>query len=378
MLAECRADFFTTFSVYSLFFLLIVFLKRKYIFSANVMLLISGIIISFFFAEIVLRYGFKYPQSYTEANGGKYASPSRGFWIDRLHLKAEGHRKDLHTLEFRPFEERSIARCEKNNFPNEIYNQLGLRGDIPEKGKKIIVTFGDSFTEGACVVLKNSYPEILKNLLQTANNDFDILNAGISGNDPFFDWKMLLKLHDQFQIHTAIFLINSSDISDIIARGGKERFLENGDIQYLKTPCWEYIYSFSYVFRLFIHNALKYDREFFRKNEKQIKETEALTKLKELFIDEISPFCLKNNINLVIAIHPLDWELDNAGNYENLRKTMLEIQNAKIIDTYTAIKKQNSIDALYLSVDKHFNGKGYRLIANEIFKKIEQQTAFCL
>ena len=368
------ADFITTSTIYALLLIIIFYLKKKKVLGSRVFLFCFSFFISFYLAEFFLRYIYKYPLSYNEQNGKIYASASKGLWLENFSLRKEGYRKNLHTLEFRPFEDRSIASCENISMPIETYNKFGMRGNIPDLNKKTVVTFGDSFTEGACVSWGKSYPKALENKLLGIDSNFAVLNAGISGNDPFFDWKMLRRLKDSLKIYTAVFLINSTDISDIMIRGGNERFLLNGDIKYIDTPWWERVYAFSLVFRLMIHNVWDYDRNLMTHKERERREKIAFENLKNLFHKDIIPFCFERNIKLIIAIHPLEWELNDKLNYNVLISSFHQTDNAIVIDTYNPIYENNKKSSIYLAIDKHFNEKGSEIIADEIFNVLKPLT----
>jgi lysophospholipase L1-like esterase len=77
-------------------------------------------------------------------------------------------------------------QCGDYQYADDICNGLGLRGELPDKKKKIILFLGDSFTEGAGAPVDSSVPELLRKYVVSNDSTSDVLNAGIAGNDIFF------------------------------------------------------------------------------------------------------------------------------------------------------------------------------------------------
>lgn len=339
----------------------------RQIFHVNIQTLIFSTLLVFFSSEIILRFIVKYPLTYSEKNGGFYRSRTNDLNKNIDVLLSEPHRKNVHTLEFRPNQWRDPADVEDKVFPKERYNRLGFRGLIPGRKQKFFVALGDSFTESVCVNYQNSYPKILENLLQENHINAGVLNAGLSGNDPFFDWKMLLKLNNQFPVHTAIFLLNCNHTNNVAIRGGHERFLPNGRLQYnSNTPWWEPFYAYSCLFRLIAHDIFNYNYNLHSPKLAEQLETEAVIKIKNLFENDVIPYCKKENIQLIVAMHPLIWNMGYTDPYFEFRDSLLSIPNLNFVDTYSSIFKENEIQDLYYPIDQHFNEKGYKIIAEEI------------
>jgi len=68
--------------------------------------------------------------------------------------------------------------------------------------------------------------------------------------------------------HLVIECINTSDILDVIKRGGNERFNDDGTTSGKVGPRWELIYKYSYVFRRITHVFFKYNRNLIKKSRK--------------------------------------------------------------------------------------------------------------
>jgi hypothetical protein len=374
MLYFAFANFWTTTFLYSL---IIFGLYKFYTSTKKYKIFIFSsllIVLSLYLCEIISRFIYTKYVSYNELDGGFYVSNQKSLLYEQIHFINIQGRKDIHTLEFDPFEERNISSVENIIRPNEKYNRLGLRGDIPDSSKRVIVTFGDSFTEGACVTIDSSYPVLFENMIRTIDNDFRVLNAGVSGNDPFFDSKMLFKLNKKFPIERAIFLINTTDLDDVSQRGGNERFLSGGGLNYVETPWWERIYAFSYLFRVYVHNVLRLDYTFSKSDEREKKNIDSIQKIKQHFENDVLPFCIENNIKVTIAIHPIFHELDNNFSiYKIMSKEFSQIKNIEFVDTFSDLKHQSQKTKTFYMLDGHCTGIGYFTIARAIFEKIEDE-----
>lgn len=361
-------SFYNTFLVYFGFF--IIFLWVKFIFKINpkIFLFIFIGFFSCFTLEFILRYVVKYPLSYSESNGGIYRSTQKNLPTNMNYLLSEGNRDNVHTIEYKAHSWRNVADAEDKLMPHERYNRFGMRGRVPTRSQDFIVALGDSFTESVCVSYEHSYPRVLEKKLQQSGLNVGVLNAGVSSNDPFFDWKMLQKINKKFNVKAAVFLINHTDVNDIVIRGGHERFLQNGLIEYNKAPSWERIYALSFVFRAIMKIGFRYNYNLHSPNQAIQKNEEALIKLYNLFQNEIIPFCEHHDIDLFVAVHPLKWNLEKFLNpYIELKEVFTSIDNLKLIDTYQALLTESRINKnLFYPLDLHFNEKGYEIVAHEI------------
>ena len=329
-------------------------------------------VLTVFVAEMGLRIFHTRYLTYNEVNLGSYVSSEKYILYEKFFFINIQGRKDIHTLEFDPYEERNIASVEGVEKPKETYNELGLRGEVPDNDKKLIITFGDSFTEGACVTIDSSYPKLFEDMVKTIDENFAVLNAGTSGNDPFFDWKMLNKLYKKFNIQEVIFLVNTTDLDDVTQRGGNERFLEDGTLKFGSTPWWERIYAVSYIFRMYVHNILKLDYLLMSTEERQKRNINSIHKIKDLFKENILPFCQENNINLTLAIHPLLHEIENDSSlYHKMFMEFSKLEDLNFVDTFEGLKKQVQTTKTFYIYDGHCTGAGYYAIADEIFRKTQ-------
>ena len=201
----------------------------------NIRLMLISFIILWAGAELFLRYGLKRYSSYSEKNSEfLYVSPYTvkesnwsPVWQKNLHVYKPNYRSSL-------------------NFAEYAYhiqtNSEGLReAEIPVPNPHSdyrILALGDSFTEGRGAGQDSTWPKSLERKLNASagSRKTMVINAGISGSDPFFEYQLLKERLLKYNPNMVIVAINSSDIDDLIIRGGMERFQPGGILKYKEGP----------------------------------------------------------------------------------------------------------------------------------------------
>ncbi len=322
-----------------------------------------SLLLVFFCAEVFLRFGWKDPITYSEMHGNGYVSMYRTDVGDNWHVLRKEGRKDIHTLEWAPFEVRDNTTLDYS-YPDYQCNAKGLRGTMPIANQKVVLTVGDSFNEGAGAPCDSTYPALLESHLREKDPSWAVINGGVSGNDPFFDWQMLRKLNSEYAMAHVVFLINSTDVNDIQMRGGMERFLPSGKLNYTDGPWWEPIYAFSFVSRLFVHGVLKVERNLMTSEENMRTIDLAIERLGHLFETEVIPYCQNNGIKVHIIAHPLSHELIGSSDvYEQLTTVLKGLPEVSFSDCRPFIQQKSDIDQLYWPHDRHFKPSGYALLS---------------
>ncbi|MCS6935199.1 MAG: hypothetical protein NZM35_08635 [Chitinophagales bacterium] len=361
---------FTVTTLYYILFLILPLAIFKYfnVKPNNLLLVVTSIIFTLFLSEILLRFYFKYPMTYSEMQWGWYKTmyDSNDNKISFLEKKSGiNNSNHLHLLgksEFRNYETIEF------NFKNERTNELGLRGKLPSKNKKTIITLGDSFTESFGAPYDSSYPFILEKFITQIDTNFEIINGGVSGSDPFFEFNLLKKLNEHYSIYGAIFMINTSDVTDVMMRGDLTRFLDDGSIQFRKPPFWEPLYAISYVFRLFIH-SIGYNFSLMTKTEEQKGREDAIKSITNLFKSEIIPWVKKENIRLYVVLQPMLSDIKNVSyDYKVLDRNLSSL-NMQYFNLNDSLMKHDKPERLFWKIDRHFNSLGYYEIAKYIYNR---------
>jgi lysophospholipase L1-like esterase len=253
-------------------------------------------------------------------------------------------------------------------------NSIGL-SDIEhpiekEENEYRIIGLGDSFTEGDGAHADSTWLKFLERSLN--KHDFDskltFMNAGVCGSDPFFEYVLLRDKLLQYKPDLVILAINRSEIHDIVIRGGWERFLDNGSLNYNDPPWWEPIFASSRISRLFFY-ALGYNDMLYKHNDNTI------TDAANIIVDVLYAFnelATKNRFHLTIVFHPFNSEVDNNEmELKAVKDSLKTINSFDILDMLEyftdieGIKSSNSIN-YYWPKDGHHNAKGYEAFARGV------------
>jgi len=137
-------------------------------------------------------------------------------------------------------------------------NALGVRENkdtflqSPDSTYRIL-TLGDSFTEGVGADYPYSWPRVLETSLNEAGFRTEVFNAGVSGSDIWYLYAHLKEELIDLKPDLIIVVLNGSDMSDFIIRGGMERFGKDGQVSFRKLPWWEPFYRISHLVRAIAH-----------------------------------------------------------------------------------------------------------------------------
>ena len=295
-------------------------------------------------------------QDYAEERFGSYQSPFQTF----------------HTNVYNVFHANDTDYFAGTEFNYAIpYNSMGFTGgEWPwqkDSSRLRIICGGDSFTAGDGAPIDSSYPELLTSLLP----NFEILNAGICGSDPVFGYKNLEERILPYKPDVYIQTIAMGDLrSDIIIRGGFERFKADGTIQFHSPPWWETIYALSYTgrigFRIFnlAPGAMPEldDQEF-------IANTDAI--LEQLSI-KLQAIAQANNFQVILVLLPEKSDLHNGQygyNFKVFQNQVSQYPNLHLMDLmpcYESYAEKYTRPSLsyYWNIDGHHNSDGYFMMAH--------------
>lgn len=251
------------------------------------------------------------------------------------------------------------------------YNSMGFTGvEWPlqkDSSRLRIICGGDSFTAGDGAPIDSSYPKLLAGLLP----NYEILNAGVCGSDPVFGYKNLKERILAYKPDVYIQTISLGDLrSDIVIRGGFERFKADGTVQFHSPPWWETIYALSYTGRIGFHlfnlapgvmPALD-DHEFIAK-------TDAI--LEELSI-KLQALAQANNFKVILVLLPEKSDLLDGHygyNFKGLKNQVSQYPNLKLMDLLPcyesyAEKSNRAPLSYYWNIDGHHNSDGYLTMAH--------------
>lgn len=241
----------------------------------------------------------------------------------------------------------------------------------------LILCLGDSFTEGDGAPYDSTWVRRLEyHLNKNYEKHFTLYNAGVCGSDIVFNYKILEQKLLNLNPRIVLEMINTSDISDIMYLGGNERFNEDGTGSGKVGPNWERFYKHIHVFRMFVHTFLGYNQNLVKKKEEQ----ELIDKAIEEIVEQISVtanWCNNNDIPYIAFLQPTPGDIFNKDLYFRL-SSAIDKQPFIIdlsINMYPFFRK-NKIEAYRWDENGHFNGKGYFLLGDFVFKSLRKKQLF--
>lgn len=348
---------------YALICYLFFIISKKFKFQENrYFIVVTSVIFSLFISEVILRFIIKYPLTYSERQWGEYFSMYERFGSIKRVFNFQQLTKENN---FEPFQTLTY-RTPEFSYPTERANRLGLRGSLPTNQKQIIVALGDSFTESFAAPADSTYPLLLEQIFPEVES-VKVVNAGISGSDPFHEFELLKMISKNFKLETAIFMFNSSDINDVMTRGGKERFERDGFVQYKSGPWWEPIYAVSFVFRLVMHNCFYYDYSLMTPALKEQAQKKAINQIVSLVSNDILLWSKANKVGIKIILQPMYPEIRaNSSQFSELKNAFTNA-NIDFLDLSECIQLYSNPLDLYWAGDGHFNSTGYCLVAKCVY-----------
>ncbi len=258
------------------------------------------------------------------------------------------------------------------------YNEFGNREKsillyLNDTTSVKVICLGDSFTEGDGAPYDSSWVRKYERMLnENRNKKFSIYNAGACGSDVFYNYKILVNKLMIIKPNIVIECINSTDINDIIWRGGAERFNNDGTVSGKVGPAWEFIYRISHVFRALMTYFYKYNKNLISENDLLLKEEYAASQIIGQ-VEQTANFCLINNIKYYLLLHPLPHELKPNSKQPSLLINELQKKDFATIlfEPFKDYYNTSNIDNDYWPMNKHFNSKGYFNMGNIIYSKLK-------
>ncbi|MBI9076173.1 MAG: SGNH/GDSL hydrolase family protein [Desulfatibacillum sp.] len=319
-----------------------------------------ALIVLVILAEVELRALGAYG-TWEENNQGEYVSP---FAVQKA---------SWHML--RPSNEKTKYSRPEFSFPLTT-NSLGLRDTEhaiqKPQGSRRIVILGDSLVEGQGAPFESTWPKILEKHLNRYPGPVttEILMGGVAGSDPFFCVQLLEDRLLGFQPDMLVMALSSFDIMDIIARGGKERFLPDNRIQYNTAPFWEPLFAKSRLVRFVFIRLLGYDWLLMPPKNQTSARKKAHDQIVELALD-LDRLGRENGFSPIFVLQPHIHELQKGGYDRGLEDLGEKIRDAgiEVVDLLPCMEKTlretgESLESFFWEKDYHPNSQGYALYAD--------------
>lgn len=293
-----------------------------------------------------------------ERNGGEYISPYQ-------------HQQSWFLL--RPVHAKTTSKGSEFDYELNT-NSEGLRDRehpiLKASNEFRVMTIGDSFTEGQGARVDETWPRQLEDMLNATSQSqrFRVINAGVAGSDPIYGYKLLEERLLKYQPDLVIVAINSSDINDVISRGGMERFGADGTVVPPRQPKIEWLFEHSHLFRLLAMDVLGYDWLLLTTQERQAFKQDAIERLADVAI-RFQALSEANDFDVLVVMHPKMYELKNGKTEYTHLLPKLDKGSIEYLDLYDYFRDNipdGQLEQLYWPIDGHHNAAGYRLFAQAV------------
>lgn len=236
-----------------------------------------------------------------------------------------------------------------------------------------IFALGDSFTEGDGAPADSTWPALLEKKLASNHNKVEVLNAGVCGSDPYFEFMLLKKRLLGYQPDKVIIAISIQDlVEDIGVRGGLERF----DPKQGRLPKpFEILYAYSHISRLVYHKVFGFSWVLIREQDPEFLDVLVNDYIPRLFESYAT---LKEHVDLCFVLYPHKHEF--VSGYRNQLEEALKIHSETngipLYDLRDCYKNQilesgRKHEEFWWKHDGHHNSDGYEVMAKCIENKIE-------
>jgi hypothetical protein len=326
----------------------------------NYLLAIFSLLLMFLLIEVFFRFAFKKELSaHSESNSSRFIKK----YVSIYHRENEtylynGKRNISYCVAYKEFQ-----HCRDFN-ENGIPHSKSIEPWLPS-----ILFLGDSFTEGIGAPEDSTFVTEMWNKL---NRSYNCINGGMAGSDVFYEWALYKSQLEVLKPKAIVFLLNSTDISDVIIRGGEERF--NANAQVKKGPFWEPFYASSFAIRKFA-TAIGYNWLLLSTKKNKQEYLAAIQKLRE----KVNAIYIENEnagIATFFVLHPSDIECRlNQYDFKLFTEILVDIPLKAKVNTLTAFYDNNLCDKIYWTYDRHFNPKGYNILAEVVYNNLGTEMA---
>lgn len=326
--------------------------------TAKLLVVSIAVWVAFILVEILLIFNGT-THTYSENRYGYYRSPFLYDSTDIYHLV---HNRDT-LREFSP-EFNYMFPVNSLGFPDKDWNVA------KDTGVYRILTLGDSFTQGVGAPHDSSYPVILSKILTAGGIKAEVLNAGVAGSDPVFNYK---NMHDrllQYKPDLVVQAVSENDVlNDFSIMGGFERYLNDSCMRSPNITPNETLYALSHTMRL-VMREIGYD---FRMpgNLKTAIPAAKRGEILQTVISKYQSLAQTNGFKVLVVFFPTKRESLNHRyefDFEAYEKLNAEGDNLHILNLFPCYSNtftgKADIENYYWAIDAHHNSRGYALMAN--------------
>jgi lysophospholipase L1-like esterase len=353
------------FSVIPLSLLLVHYITKK---AVTAKLLTVGIAtwVGFILVEALLLFTGT-TRTYSETRYGYYRSPFLYDSIDVYHIV---HNQDT-VKEFSP-EFNHVFPVNSLGFPDREWTET------KDSAVYRIVTLGDSFTQGVGAPYDSSYPAQLSKILAVQGIKAEVLNAGVSGSDPVYNYKNMQDRLLPYKPDLVIQAVSENDVlNDFSIMGGFERYTSDSCMRAPNITRTETLYALSHTMRL-IMDKMGYNYRV-PASLKSVIPVAKRGEILETVINKYNSIAEANGFKVLVVFFPTrpesqkrQYEFD-FGAYEKLNSEGNHLRVINLMPCYkAAFKNAADYKTYFWEKDGHHNAKGYALMATCIYNGIAE------
>ena len=236
-------------------------------------------------------------------------------------------------------------------------------------GVQRVVVLGDSYAEGVGAERDEAWPAVLAERLARAGASVEVLDAGVSGSDPWFEVELLRQRFLRYRPDLVILALNDSDIYDTVWWGGRERFREDGTARGRPAPRSFALYRRSHLARWLLHGLGGLERSMMSYGEPGRVSWQAQLEVVEACA-AAAALCAEHSARLLVLVHPVpEGILAREVNYFDAFFAELERRGIDAVDLTpsmcAALAGLEFADYAW-RVDLHYNARGYAAFAQAV------------
>lgn len=268
-------------------------------------------------------------------------------------------------------------------------NSLGLRDSEwesePPAGMRRLILVGDSYVEGDGAPEGQNMPAHMQRLLNDGPTEWQVLNAGVCGLDPFYALTFARTILPDYAHDAALFFVNTSDIGDHIFRGGMERFQPDGIVSFRRGPWWRPAYRFSHLFRAFAH-AFGIDGEYLVSGSEMPSLRDAAVREIATALTSLDSLYNAWSVPMAVVIHPgpseacAEIQSEGLGLMHRL-DSLLSLSGVTTVNVIPAMAdsmRQRDCKEYAWPINGHYNPKGYLTLARTVLHQVRESYPECL
>jgi len=344
---------------------------RALLLAFRLVTLLASLAVGLVIAEVALRARGTYA-TWLEKNGGAYASPYA--WSPA-------------TPWVFVYEANSVVKQVEPEFTNEYrINSEGLpdveHAVAKPEGEYRIAGVGDSFTLGQGAPWEQGWLKILERELNEPPRAKRVVSlcAGVAGSDPVFGYQLVRTRLAKYKPDLVLLVVNGSDILDVIARGGMDRYDEHGFMHARRAPWFEPAFARSHLVRAFVMGWLRHDWFLLSPDELATRSARALEELARA-AQATRELGRREGFETLVVLHPFDYELHQPHGLEafaplRARLDELSVPWVDLTPVFDAAVPPGHVADYFWPSDRHCRPEGYLVFAHGVAARLESVPGF--